>query len=170
VTPVLKRLLLVCAPPLLALAGCGGEPEDSPEDQVRARIEQAEALAEQRDAKALKELISEDYRDDRKRDRRAVAQLLAYYFFRHKSVHLLVHTESIEIPEPGLARVTLYVAMAGKPLDGVGELLDLRASLYRFDLELRNRVDEEGWRLTTGRWRPVERRDFLDAVPADLST
>ena len=85
--------------------------------------------------------------------------LLGGYFLRNRSIHLLVQIARIELPDPQRASVTLYAAMAGKPIAGVDALLALRAGLYRFDLELTRETDE--WRVSNSRWQPATREDFL---------
>ena len=81
------------------------------------------------------------------------------YFLRNKSIYLLVQIERIDLNDPHRPRVTLYTAMAGKPFADVEALLELRAALYRFDLELIQEEDE--WRVVSGRWQPATREDFL---------
>ncbi len=93
----------------LFMSGCSSQSE-SPEEQVRTLISRAEQLAENRDLLELKELISTSYKDTKKRDRRAIVQMLGYYFLRNKSIHLLTRIDRIEFPRPDRAEMTLYVA------------------------------------------------------------
>jgi hypothetical protein len=150
----MRRALVLLAG--LALA-CGGEP-DTPEGRVRAVLAALEAGAEQRDAGAMKEHVSELYRDRHGNDKRAVAQLVAFHLLRNQSVHLLTRVAGVEISAPGQARALAYVAMAGTPIEGPEALLALRADLYRFDLDLR---EEDGaWRVASADWRSATVDDF----------
>ena len=49
------------------LPACAAEP-DSPEAQIRALLQQAEAAAEEKNVGALKQLLSESYSDDHGQD------------------------------------------------------------------------------------------------------
>ncbi len=87
-------------------------------------------------------------------------RLLAGYFVAHQSIHLLTQVNPIELTGEERARVTLFVAVAGEPVDAASQLLSLRADLIRLELEL---VVEEGeWRVLSGAWRRAETRDFLE--------
>ena len=143
---------------LLLLAGCG-EP-DSPEKRIRQLIADGETAVEARSVGDVRTLISENYLDSKKRTRRDLTRLLAGYFLRHKSIHLLVQVNEILVEEPDRARSVVYVAMAGRPLDDVSQLSLVRADLYRFELEL-SEVEGE-WRVTGGAWRKASGRDFLE--------
>jgi hypothetical protein len=144
---------------LLALHACGPEPDD-PEARVRALVARAEAAAEDRDTGALLALLSPRYRDAHGGDRDAARALLVHTFLRHQSVHLLVRLRELRFPAEGRAALTAFVAMAGSPIEGAGALLDLRADLHRFDLEL---ATEEGeWRVVGAAWRQARPADFQD--------
>lgn len=143
---------------LLLLAGCG-EP-DSPESRIRQLIADGEKAVEARSVGDVRALISENYLDAKKRTRRDLTRVLAGYFLRHKSIHLLVQVNEILVGEPGRARAVVYVAMAGLPLDDVSQLSLVRADLYRFELELSELEGE--WRVTGGAWRKAAGRDFLE--------
>jgi len=144
--------LLLC----LALA-CSGEPA-SPEDQVRALLAALEESAQQKDAGAMKEHVSERYSDAQGNDKRAVAQLVAFHLLRNQSVYLLTRVQSVEIAAPGQARAQVLVAMAGTPIESPEALSLLRSDLYRFDLGL---AEEDGvWRVRSADWRPAAAGDF----------
>jgi len=154
-----KGLIAVLLAGAAALAGCGAEP-DTPEQQVRALLGRAETLAETRDLDGLKALISERYRDPAKHDRRGIVQILAYYFFRHKTIYLLVKVDRLEVVAEGRAEATVFVAMAATPVDAQEQLLNLRADLYRFDVV----VEEErkgDWKLMSAEWRRIQKADFI---------
>jgi hypothetical protein len=154
---VTRRLFLVSCLGL-TLAACAGE-DDSPEARVRAVLAALEEGAQQRDAGAMKEHVSEGYRDAHGNDKRAVAQVVAFHLLRNQSVHLLVRVAEISLPAPGEARALAFVAMAGTPIEGPEALLRLRADLYRFDLQLRE--EEPGvWRVGSAQWRPAAVDDF----------
>ncbi|MEE8537469.1 MAG: hypothetical protein V3S71_05630 [Acidobacteriota bacterium] len=147
-------ILLVLLP--LAVSACR---EDSPESRLRAALSRGETAVEAGDLATLKGLISEEYADGSGRDRRAVLGLLRYHFLRHDTIHLLRRVREITFPEPGSARASLFVAMAGEPILGAEDLPRLQADLHRFDLMLR---EEAGaWRVTRADWRRAAASDFF---------
>ena len=131
---------------------------ETPEQRVRAVLAALEESAQQRDAGAMKEHISDVYSDENGNDKRTVTQLVAFHLLQNQSVHLLTRVQSLEIPAPTEAQASVLVAMAGAPIDGPDALLALRADLYRFDLSFR---EEDGdWRIRSAEWRPAAVEDF----------
>lgn len=145
-------VFLVCLVSL-NLVACGKK--QSPEEEVRQFIAKAVSAAEARDIIALTELISNNYRDEDGRDRRALAGVATAYFLRHKNIHLFTRIKEISFAAPQKsqqqATVQLYVAMTGTPVAGAQALIDLRADLYRFNLMLMKEGDE--WLLSKVGWQ-----------------
>lgn len=98
----------------LALAACSRQ--SSPEAEIRTLVAQAQTAAEERDVRALRELIADDYADDRGHDRKAMENLIRLHVLRHQSVHLFTRIRGIEFPEPERALVSVAAAMAGRPV------------------------------------------------------
>ena len=142
---------------LLALAACGDK--HTPEEQVRHFIATGKATAEERDVIALSELISEQYGDASGRDRRALVGITTGYFLRHKNIHLFTQIEEITFPVTDVAKIKLYVAMAGTPVSGAQALIDLRADLYQFDLTLLKEGGE--WSLQNASWQPASIEELV---------
>ncbi len=155
-TALHAALTVLTALPLLA---CWPEP-GSPEGQLRALFADAEKAAEAKNTAALKDLLSDHYADRRGHDKQAIVGLIKFYFFRHKSIHLLTQIGSPSFPKPSHAEVTLFVAMAGQPIPAGAELSRLRVDLHRFDFELL-RKDEGEWKVTRAEWRRAQLADFL---------
>ena len=86
----------------------------SPKDEVRQFITSAVTAAESREALAVRQLVSDKYMDDGRRDRRALTAMAMGYFLRHKNIHLFTQISEIKFPVQGKASVKLYVAMAGR--------------------------------------------------------
>lgn len=141
---------------VLVLAACSRE--SSPEAEVRARVAQAQTAAEERDMRALRALIADDYADDRGHDRKAMENLIRLHVLRHQSIHLLIRIRGIEVPEPNRAVVSVAAAMAGQPVADAGELVGLNADLYRFDLEWARHGGE--WQVRRATWEPARLDDF----------
>lgn len=120
---------------LLVLLSACGEPTP-PEQRVRAFIDRAETLAETREFTELAGLISPDYIDSRGNDRLKAIGMLRGFFLRNKSVHLVVRIDEIDIPDPDYARVTLYVAMARRPMLETEAANLPVTNMHRVELEL----------------------------------
>ncbi|MDX2504186.1 MAG: hypothetical protein QNL62_06895 [Gammaproteobacteria bacterium] len=142
----------------LLLSACGDEV--SPEDQVRQFLAEAVSAAESRDVLALRALVSPSYSDASGRDGRAVVALATAYFLRKKNIHLFKKISDIRFPAEKQAKAALYVAMSGSSVTGNETLLDFKASLYQFDLELMREGD--GWLLQKATWRRVSADELLN--------
>ena len=136
---------LICA----FLTGCGGGPEAGPEEAVRAWVDAAEAIAEDKDRRGLLAMISENYADSRGNDYVQINSLFRFYFLRQKSVVLLTSIDDIVVMGDSAAKVTLTVGMAGTDSSALG----VRADAYKFELELENRDDD--WLLIGARWGEI---------------
>ena len=143
---------------LLALAGCGGQPE-SPETEIRTFVAQAQAATEARNARDLRALIAEDYVDAKGNDHKAIENLIRLHIFRNQSIHVLTRIRAIEFPEPERALVIVMAALAGRPVANVDELAGLNANVYRFDLELIRRGKDD-WQVRHAAWEPASLTDF----------
>jgi hypothetical protein len=125
---------------------------------VRAALAALEAAVEARDVGAIRELVSDSYRDMEGRDERALAGLASFHFMRNQAVYALVRVHAIELPAPDRARVEAVVALAGTPIDDAESLLDARADLQRLTAEF---VEEDGsWRVVAATWRPAALADL----------
>lgn len=141
----------------LSLLGCS-EPR-SPEQRVRALIENAERAAEQKQVRTLRGYVSERYRDEAGRDRGAIEAVLRLYLLRHEKIHLWTRIASVRLAPPRRADAVVYVAMAARPISAAEELATLRANFYRFEVGL---VEEDRqWRVVDAAWRTAELADFL---------
>lgn len=141
----------------LALAACSRQ--SSPEAEIRTLVAQAQTAAEERDVRALRALIADDYADDRGHDRKAMENLIRLHVLRHQSVHLFTRIRGIEFPEPERALVSVAAAMAGRPVIKADELVGVSADLYRFDLEMVRRNGNE-WQVRRAAWEPARLDEF----------
>ncbi|MCG6891116.1 MAG: nuclear transport factor 2 family protein [Gammaproteobacteria bacterium] len=135
---------------LLLVQACSDD--GSPEDQIRHLIDSAVQTAEDRSLDDLNDLLHDDFIDQYGNNRRQLARLLRAYFFRHKSLHLFVRTDSIEMLSANQASVSLHVAMAGTVISDVSALTSLSARIYRFELQL---VKQGDWLLRHASWEPA---------------
>ena len=131
---MLSALLLSCAK------------RASPEEAIRSLVEQAVQLAQQRDAKPLLQLVSDDYHDSEDRDKKTIRALLVYHFRQNRSIYLLKRIKSLKLIDPNNAELTVVVAAAGEPFGNDSDGLQIQADV---------------WRVMEATWVPVEITEFL---------
>ncbi len=133
---------------VFAAAGCAER--QTPEQQVRAVIDRAEAAAEERDLSGILEHVSAGFQDGQGGGREELKQSVAAYLLTHPAVHLVTRVESVEFPYRDLARVVLTVGSLAR--DGTDESsLDFAADVKEVALELR--LEGDAWKVTRARWR-----------------
>ena len=131
---------------VLVLASACGAPPTGPEEELRAWVAAGVEAAENEKRRALVDMISPSYADNRGYDRERIDDLLRVYFFRQDRISLLPRIEEIIVYDTTAARIVMTVGMAGTN-DGV---LGFSADAYRFAFELEKGADE--WQLISARW------------------
>ena len=139
-----SRFLGIVALTVLLMAGCGGS-GNTPEDELRQWLEDAEIEAEDRNRRALLTRISDNYADARGNQKADIDNVLRYYFLRQKSVSLLTTINELQVYGDSAAEIDLTVGMAGTQ-GGI----NLSADVWNFEFEL-ERVDGD-WLLIGARW------------------
>lgn len=139
-------------------AGCT-EGAKTPEEQVRDTIARGEAAVREKDAAALKDFLSDGYRDGERRTKKEMTGLVRYYLVQHRSVHILSRIQSIEFPTPSRARVQMVSALAGRQIPAGSLLGSIDADIYAFDLVFAQE-GKEVWRLTSAAWEPATLEDL----------
>jgi hypothetical protein len=165
VSNTVTGLLISLISAVFLLSACSGE-TDSPEQQIRTLIGQAESAAENKKLDELKQLIADDYRDSQGNDSKNVNRLLLFYFLRHQSIYLLTRIHSIALtdddqtgnPAGDYANISLSVAMAGTPFPE--NLSNFRADFFHFNIVMA-KVDGSDWKVTQADWRRSDLKDFL---------
>lgn len=142
----------------MLMLSCGDQPLPA-EQQIRGLNDAAKTAATARDVSALKDMLAEDYRDQRGNDRQSAVRLVQLYLLRNTSVHLFSVTRSLQLIDEDHAVAEIFVAMAGKPVDSAEQLLDLRADLVRFDVSY-VRIDGD-WKVSAVEWRRASIDDFI---------
>lgn len=148
---------LLCLFPLLL--SCSSD-TSTPEEKIRQLLAEGERAVESRSVTAVEPLLSDEYQDDRGNDRRSVLRLLAGYFLSHQSIHLLTQVTDVTLTGDQEAEATVYIAVAGQPIESTSQLLSLRADLIRLHIRLRGENGE--WQVVSARWRRAEPIDFLN--------
>ncbi len=138
--------LLAC----VSLAACGGE-RSTPEEEVRAWVWQGHELAENKDRRALVDMISPSYTDARGNSRDDIENMFRAVFLRQKKVALITRIDAVQMHADTAANVSLDVGMAGT----VDNRLGFSADAYQFEMELEK--DGDDWLLISARWAQVGR-------------
>jgi len=141
---------------MVLLAACSGQ-ESTPEQRVKALIEQGELAAEERRIGFFADHVADDYQGEGGEDRRALMRLLRGYFLSHQSVHVVMKADSIR-HEGQRVHAVIFAGLAGSPVQGFEQLMAIRAGLYRFELTFT--ADEEP-RLLNAAWRRANMDEVL---------
>jgi hypothetical protein len=139
------RTLLTASLVLALLAACGRS-ATPPEEELRAWVAAGIEAAENKERRALVDMLSSSYADNRGHGREDINRLLRAYFLRQDSIALLPRIEEITVYDRTAAKIVMTVGMAGTN-DGV---LGFSADAYRFALELEKDADD--WQLISARW------------------
>ena len=121
----------------LLVAGCG---KDDPEQAVRLQVEAMQAAIDARDAGDVEDLLARDFVGNDGMDRRAIRQLAAGVFLRHREVAAKVGPVSVELRGESDAIARFSVLATG----GSGGFLPQSGQVYQV---------ETGWRLVDGEWK-----------------
>ena len=149
----LVLLAFIC----LLLSGCGGG--NSPEDQIRQFVAAGEQAAESRNIGEIKDLISEQYADERGRTRGEIVAVAMRYFLANKKIYILTRIKEVNFLSEKKALLQLYVAMSGQDVQGPDSLINVQADLHRFELELKR--EGRQWRVVRADWNSAIRDDFF---------
>ena len=133
--------------------------EETPEDQIKQFVATGEETVEARNVLGMKKLIFENYSDEKGRTRQDLVAVSARYILSNKNIHVLTRIGELNFPAEDRAILQLYVAMTGQNVSDLDALLNMRADLYLFDMELIRENNE--WKLLKADWRPAKSEDFF---------
>jgi hypothetical protein len=138
--------------------GCSDGPL-SADDQLRNTLREAESYIQARDLSSTLGFIHQEYRDNNGHDLPQLRAMLAGYFLRHKSIHILSKIDRIEVEEGGRAKVLLYAGLAGSAEEREASLSQWRGDLLRLNLTFLQQDDD--WMLIEAEWRRATTQDFM---------
>ena len=141
-----KRARLMAAGLVLLLASACGGSDETPEDAIRAWVQDGHLAAEAKDRRALLDMISPAYADARGNSRDDIGNMMRFYFLRQDKVVLISLVDEIEVFGDSAATLVLQVGMAGSN----DNVLGFSADAYRFEMELEQ--DGSDWLLIAARW------------------
>jgi hypothetical protein len=134
----------------LAFGGCRSQP-----DPVLALVESLRAAAEDRDAQAIADRLSEDFKGNGTVDRAEATATLRRYFAAYESVHLAVYEVAVPRRTDTEAEVSFRAEFTGsaRRVGGLDGFLPPSA-VELFQLRLARRGPD--WMVTAAEWRPLE--------------
>lgn len=142
----------------LGALGCKRAPAD-PVEQVRAAIVGLEEAVEAGEVGAVKDRISDAYRDPQGNDKGGLVAMLQMRVLQKRAVHVFSRIDEIRITDGGEGATAEVLAAAGSvPIAGVEALASLNADLFRLDLDFER--DGDDWLLRSARWRRASRGEF----------
>ena len=122
---------------MLQLVACA---KDDPEQAVRAQVDAMQIAIDARDAGDVEDLLARDFVGNDGMDHRAIRQLAAGVFLRHREVAAKVGPVSVDLRGESDAIARFSVLATG----GSGGFLPESGQVYQV---------ETGWRLVDGEWK-----------------
>jgi hypothetical protein len=148
-TPYLLLSVFVTVVVLLLVAACHRETE---EDKVRKVISAVQQSAEDKKVLPVLEHVSKTYQDPQGNDYDGIKGLVAFYFFRHRKVGVLI--PNIDVTVKGDEALAVFQAiLSGK---GTGEEAPgglLPEALGAYDFEVICKKEQGQWKVTSAKWR-----------------
>ena len=134
------------------------------EDLIRETIKEAGTHIEKKDISGLMDLLSDEYKDFRGRDKTQTQEMVQNYFreFRGIVVHML--STRIDRIDEGRANIRMDAALSSGAAKALRRLVPVSTDNYRFQVELVKR--EERWSIRYAEWRYI---GIEDLFPESLS-
>ena len=157
-----KYLILIFILSLFAFFMCSGPKTD--EDQIRELMKEAGQHIEKKDLSGLMDLLSDDYSDYRRRDKRQTQDMVQTYFreFRGIVVHML--STRIDGINLGEATIRTDATLSSGAAKALRKLVPVSTDNYRFKIEL---IKKQGrWWIRYAEWKHI---GFEELFPESLS-
>lgn len=152
-----QLLYLLFAAVMMVPVSCSSPAE--PEQIALEFIDEATTVFEKGSLRALRKLISRNYRDSQKRNHEQIAAIGSAYIMRSKSIFLFSELESARQLDSQV-QATVLTAFAARPVDSRNLLPQIQADLYWFDIVLTKEGGE--WKLLSSSWRQAMLEDIFN--------
>ena len=133
-----------------------------PEEEIRQLISRGEEAVENNEVGKVREMIADNYIDDKNRTKRDIISILTYHTLQQKSIYLLQVIDEILITDSMNGEVSLFVAMTGRPIDTNSLLPQFQADIYHFTISVTK--DGNDWQVTSASWQPAVLDDFQERL------
>lgn len=146
----LMRIQIISLCLLVILSACSSDQTASPEQRLRAVLEQIEEAVEDRSVSRAMQHVSEDYADHQGLTKEDLARILQVHYIRNQSISLFTSVHSLEL-DAEIASLEMSVAMAGH--GGEPTLLPngLRADAVSISAVFQD--GSAGWQLISMAWQ-----------------
>lgn len=147
--------VIITAACTFLLWSCSEQPATSPEQQVKQIISNIESALEQRNLSDVFSHVSDEYRDHKGNDKKALRKIAQLYFLRHQNIELITTIQNIEPVFNSAGDVTTVgveanVVMASKSSQGSNVLTQLRADTQTVSAAFS--LQDEEWKLSSISW------------------
>ncbi len=151
-----KKFLLIL---LFAISMASCNSQMTPEEEIREYISSVGKHFTNRQARKLKQYISEIYHDNFGNTQKDILHFAAGYIFRHPSIHIESKiTELVILADNNKAQVKMDVAVSKEPFDD-NDIRLLQGEFHRFLLHLEK---SKGWQLRSLQWQKITIDDYLN--------
>ncbi len=140
----------ICCFLIALLTACSSDAPLSPEQQVKAVLEQIELAAEERSLSGMMEHVSDAYRDHNGNGKDDIQRYTQMQFIARQNINIFSVIRSLDITD-GIAAVELSVAMAGRDVDLNQQANRLRADTIKFSLVLAQ--ENQQWLIKSASWQ-----------------
>lgn len=121
-------------------------------DKVRKIIASVQKAAEEKNIRTVREHLSRTYRDPKGYDYDGIKGLLAFYFYRHRTVS--VYISGLEATVNGQdAEARFQALLTARGTDGGEAGMFLPDALGAYDFNVSFRKEEDGWKIVSADWR-----------------
>ena len=134
-------------------------PSEGPEAKLRALVSKAELAAEARDVGDFLGLVSSNFTGEGGLNKDGLGRALRAYFIVNQRVSVLTRIHEVRLEGQDLAHVEVTFAAARRPIEAGADLSEVRADIYRAELDLQ--LEDGEWRVIHARWQRGTPGDFL---------
>ncbi|WP_395374098.1 hypothetical protein [Marinicella sp. W31] len=143
---------------IVLLNGCGSDPLPK-EKRLLNSIAAVEAGAEERSLDEVMTYVSKTYSDDKGWGFRDIQRLVQIQIMRYKNLYVLTDVKNVEWLSETEAKVTISVAVAGKPINDASLLESIRADIISFEILMR--AEDDIFVTQSATWSRGGLSDFL---------
>jgi hypothetical protein len=141
-------LWIVLAALVLTIGACTKETEA---DKVKKVVSSVQQAAEEKKIKTIQEHLSKSYRDPKGYDYDGIKGLLAFYFFRHKTVSVYLSGLETTVNGPQ-ATARFQAVLTAKGIDGESASIILPDALGAYNFDVSFRMEEGEWKIVSATW------------------
>lgn len=135
---------------IFIIAGCSNSDSLTPEDQVKTLMASMEKSLEERNLSDVFEHVSENYKDHRGNDKKALRKIAQIYVLRNKSIALASNLNSVAQVDEHTVAVEASILM-GARADRDGNLLS-QLSADSQQISAVFYLEDQQWKLVSMSW------------------